>query len=473
MTPPAKPSRIRYTILALLCALAMITYLDRAANGKAKGDLAAAVNVNVEEFFWVLMAFQLAYALCEIPSGWLGDTLGPRSTLLRVVLWWSFFVGLTGLAGYIKGWDIVLYGFGGLIAVQFLFGMGEAGAFPNISKALYNWFPAADRGFAKSIIWMSARLMGGLTPLIWVLFVEIAGFSWRQALGMFSAVAVLWCGVFAYWFRNKPAEHSSVNAAELEVISVGHSPPAPVSAVPWGILLRSANVRWLCVMYIATNFNWYFLMYYLPDKLTGSFPAANATTGGKILLAILGGAPLLIGMLGCVLGGIWSDRYIRRTGDRKWGRRIVGMTGYGLAGICYFLAAAAHLHIPDNLWLFAGLLMLVGFTNDLMMAPAWAAAQDIGRRYAGTVSGAMNMTGNLLGAVAGLLVTGKILKAYPHDGILICFTIYGIIYWLGVLAWYQLDASLPVVPDDYAGEAELAPGVNPNPGGSTSSSTGS
>src|SRR3954463_14409691 len=175
MTPP---TRVRYAILALLCGLAMITYMDRAANGSAKKAIMADLNkqqistgekpYDEEDFFIVLMAFQIAYAIFEVPSGWLGDTPGPRAPLLRVVLWWSLFVALTGLTGMRLPGGVYV-GFGALVLIQFLFGVGEAGAFPNMSKSLYNWFPSTSRGVAKSAIWMSARLMGGLTPLVWVL----------------------------------------------------------------------------------------------------------------------------------------------------------------------------------------------------------------------------------------------------------------------------------------------------------------
>ena len=148
-----KPTRVRYAMLFLLCLLAMITYMDRAANGSAKKVIMADLGVSESKFFYVLMAFQLAYALFEIPSGWLGDTRGPRSTLLRVVIWWSAFVALTGFTASTLPFTGIYIGFYGLIVIQFLFGVGEAGAFPNISKALYNWFPVGDRGFAKSIVW--------------------------------------------------------------------------------------------------------------------------------------------------------------------------------------------------------------------------------------------------------------------------------------------------------------------------------
>ena len=455
MTPSttARATRVRYSILFLLCILAMITYMDRAANGSAKKAIMADLNdagssYTEDDFFIVLMAFQLAYALFEIPSGWLGDTRGPRSVLLRVVIWWSAFVALTGLTGLTLPGGIYV-GFAALVVMQFLFGVGEAGAFPNIAKSLYNWFPAGDRGFAKSAVWMSARFMGGLTPLVWVLLVELGGVTWREALWMFASVAAIWCAAFYFIFKNKPEEDSRVNAAELAQINAGRKVAAKVVVVPWGKLVRSRNLWAVCAMYVVTNFCWYFLMYNHPRSMQIAFPELNGTATGKILIAILSGSPLLIGMFGCLLGGLLSDRYIRRTGDRKWGRRLFGMIGYGGAATAYFLAALVKYNDPTNLWLFAGLLILMGFMNDLIMAPAWAVCQDIGREYAATVSGAMNMFGNLVGAVSGIFVTGMITKSYPGDnGILICFAMYGSVYIIGVFLWLMIDASQPVVPDD-------------------------
>lgn len=447
----APPTRVRYSVLGLLCLLAMITYLDRAMYGSAKGDLMASVGRPVEDFFWVLVAFQLAYALFEIPTGWLGDRFGPRSTLLRIVLWWSLFVALTAFAGLaVPGTEVVVIGFGVLLAMQFLFGVGEAGAFPNISKAAYNWFPSTQRGFAKGAVWMSARFAGGLTPVVWVLLTVYAGLDWRQTLWTFSGVAVIWCLLFAYWFRNGPAEHPAVNAAERSLIEEGKGAATVALTVPWGTLFRSRNLWAVCLMYTVTNFNWYFLMYYLPGALKAEYAKgqpANAAVD-PYTPALLGGAPLLVGMFGCYLGGVLSDIHFRRTGDRKWARRIYGMLGYGLAGVAY---AAAALTVGGNFWVLAGCLIAVGFCNDLIMGPAWATTQDVGRRYSAIVGGAMNMVGNL-GATLGNLITGLILKLNPGDGgFVICFLMYAVVYGLGVLAWLLIDPTKPVVPDDQAG----------------------
>ncbi len=469
MTPladPTRPSRYRYVILALLCFLAMITYMDRAANGNAKADILADLNteraadrqLDIEnDYFIVLMAFQLAYALFEIPSGWLGDTVGPRSTLLRVVLWWSAFVAIWGLTGQWLFGGLIFIGYWGLVAIQFFFGVGEAGAFPNISKALYNWFPAADRGFAKSAVWMCARFMGGLTPFLWLLLTDkqFCNWRWNEALWLFAAIAILWCVLFYFFFKNKPREVKAVNAAELALIEDGRKPPAAVNRVPWRKIFLSRNLWAVCGMYIVTNFCWYFLMYNHPRSMKEEFKKwgmnddATPYAAGKMALALLSGAPLIVGMFGCLLGGLLSDRYIRRTGDRKWGRRVLGMVGYTGAGACYLAAAGVKLGDPDNLLAYAGLLILMGFMNDLIMAPAWAVCQDIGQNYAATVAGTMNMVGNLFGAVGGIFVTGLILKHFPgNTGILYLFTLYAIVYFVGAGLWLLIDADKPIAPEE-------------------------
>jgi sugar phosphate permease len=318
-----------------------------------------------------------------------------------------------------------------------------------MSKALYNWFPSTSRGFAKSAIWMSARLMGGLTPLIWVLIVELGGLSWRGAMWLFAACAAIWCVVFYFAFTNKPGEHSKVGAAELAEIDAGRAVQTGVTQVPWAALLRSRQLWAVCFMYVVTNFCWYFLMYNLPGRLKDAYKDWNATDGGKLLLALLAGAPLLVGMAGCLLGGAVSDWYIRRTGDRKWGRRLLGMVGYAGAGACYLIAAAVYWYWPDNLWPFAIMLMLMGFFNDLIMAPAWATCQDIGRHYAATVSGTMNMFGNLVGAVSGIFFTGMVMTSSlgQTQKIATCFATYAAVYFVGVGIWMLIDASKPIVPE--------------------------
>jgi len=446
-----KATFIRYRVLGLMCSLAMITYLDRALNGNAKKPVMEAVGYEEKDYFVLLVAFQLAYALFEIPSGWLGDTFGPRKTLLRIVLFWSFFLGLMALAGLPLFGTGISIGFWGLVLIQFLFGMGEAGAFPNISKSLYQWFPATERAFVQGTVWFSSRLMGGLTPFVWILLTVGLGLDWRLAIGLFALLGVIWAAVFFIWYRNKPEEDPSCNEAECELIRVGKANSScGHESVPWKQLFSQKNLWFLCGMYFCQNFGWYFLMYFLPTYMKQVFGIqAGSTLGSQLSAALLTGTPFLLGGIACILGGVLSDRYIRRTGNRAMGRKLYGMLGYAGCALAYVAAILNQ----ANPYVLIGCIALVGFSNDLTLGPAWATAQDIGKRYAAIISGCMNMIGNL-GAALSIYITGLVISKHTigpgnidDQAYTICMMMYATAYAIGVVFWYLIDANKPLADD--------------------------
>jgi ACS family glucarate transporter-like MFS transporter len=474
-----RPTGVRYTVLFLFCTLSMITYIDRAFWGSAQEDIRKELGLKtIADLAVALWAFQLAYALFEVPTGYLGDRYGPRKTLIRVVLWWSFFFCLTTLVGYQFG-TIALVGTTGLavlVVFRFLFGVGEAGAYPNMARGLYNWFPLSQRGTAQGAVWMSARFMGGLTPLIWLCLVDpqMLGLNWKAGFWVFGAVGLLWCLVFALWFRNTPEEHPATNQAERDLIAADRGEAQVHGGVPWGKIIRSRNLWYVCGMYVCINYGWYFFMYFLPDFLKKQFAGQTATVEDRAVMALLAGGPLLVGVLGCLLGGILTDRHVRRTGDRKWGRSLYGVIGFAGAGGCYVVAIMGAR--SGNMWMFAAGVAMSGFFNDLTMGASWAVCQDIGRRYAAIVSGFMNMIGNL-GGVTTLIVTAAIMKAQVAakeaealatgvgadspaiaaarrageiEGYIINLSLYAAAYFIGVVFWLLIDARKPIVPDEPA-----------------------
>jgi MFS family permease len=472
LAPSQAPTRRRYVVLALVCALSMITYLDRLSIGSASGQILDSLHLKSEsDLKWAFLAFSLGYGLLEIPSGWLGDVFGPRTTLIRIVLWWSVFVTLTGMVGMtVGGW--VLGGVGLLVVVQFLFGAGEAGAYPNIARALHNWFPMRQRGTTQGALWMSGRLMGGLTPLVWMLLVWAFHGYWRAAFWCFGGLGVCWCLLFTLWFKNRPEEKASVNAAELALIRGDDGGAPPVHGkVPWRIIFASRNLWLLCVMYACQSYGWYFNVFYLPRYMEGRYqvvaPGDVCIRGmhwESVRAALYKGGPLWLGAVGCLLGGILTDAFIRRTGNRKLGRRIFGIIGHSLSTVCFLLCPLA----PNAFWFFV-VISLSAFTSDMTMGSSWASCQDIGRRYTAIVAGTMNMIGNLGGAAAGW-VTGFILElsqdAYAAKlGVLrqqlsaaqktagsltgynVTFLIFAAVYLVAVFCWTRLDATQPVAPD--------------------------
>jgi MFS family permease len=451
---------VRYGVLVFACSLAAITYLDRLCIGSSAPYLLTALGLSsVDELGNVFAAFSLAYAVFEVPTGWIGDVFGPRSTLIRIVLWWSFFTATTALVG-VQVAGVTLVGLTTLVVIRFLFGMGEAGAFPNITRALHNWFPVTERGVAQGYVWMAGRLMGGLTPLIWMYLVERMELSWRWAFVLFGLVGVSWCVAFAVWFRNRPDERPDVNAAELALIQSGTrgATEQAHARVPWGELFRSWNLWAICLMYFFMSYGWYFNVNYLPSYLQEMHGVDKNSAIGSFYK----GGPLILGAVGCLLGGWLTDAYIRRTGNRRWGRRIFGMVGHGVCVPLYLYCV-----IAPSAWTFALALALTGFFNDLAMGSAWATCQDIGRRHAAIVAGCMNTIGNL-GGFASSKIIGWLLflsrenagdfanlsteakRAALLPGYEWNFISFAGMYAVAVILWLCIDATKPVLKDDAA-----------------------
>ncbi len=479
-----RPTRVRYGVLGFACTLSMITYLDRVCFATVAPYIRREFNLSDQQLGWLFTAFALAYALFEVPSGWMGDVFGPRRTLIRIVLWWSLFTALTGVIFPTPSWPWLA--FAAMFLVRFLFGMGEAGAYPNIARSFHNWFPFQERGFAQGTVWMAGRFAGGMSSFavlaLMIHTVTLEGQSvvlWRHAFWIFGGLGVVWCVVFWWWFRDRPEQHPRVNSAELALIrgqpkvesggwkaeekanassSTLHSPPStlgPFTAeeemlaqegeshtnVPWGRLVGSINLWLLCLMYFCSSYGWYFNITWLPKYLQSIY-GVSKETHGFWTMSLLSGLPLLLGSLACLFGGLLTDAFIRRTGDRKWGRRLFGALGHGACALCYFASLGA-----SSPWLFVLAIALAAFWNDLTMGAAWASCIDIGGRYSGIVSGCMNTVGNFGGAVAGI-TTGLVLDLFEPHGWTVNFLIFGGVYVVAMLLWLRFDATKPVVPAD-------------------------
>src|SRR5262245_21642172 len=389
-TAPAlqRPTRVRYGVLGFACALSMITYLDRVCFGTVAPYIQKEFDLSDSQKGYLFSAFALAYALFEVPSGWLGDVFGPRRTLIRIVLWWSLFTALTGLIWPVPGW--VHVAFVGMVAVRFFFGVGEAGAYPNIARAFHNWFPFRERGSAQGAVWMAGRFAGGVTPLVVLALIAETDHggekvvAWRHAFWIFGVLGVAWCAVFWWWFRDRPEQKPGVNPAELALIHGDAGPPEAAHArVPWLRLLGNANLWVLCLMYFCAAYGWYFNITYLPGYLKTEY---HVSPGDKWSLrfwtfSLMAGMPLLLGSVACLVGGLLTDAFIRRTGNRKWGRRLFGVVGHSVCALCYFLSIYAR-----DPWLFVLAIAFAAFWNDITMGSAWASCLDIGGKYSGIVA---------------------------------------------------------------------------------------
>jgi MFS transporter, ACS family, glucarate transporter len=359
----------RHRVLFLLFLLSIITYLDRVCLSVAGPRMQADLGISPEQWGWVVGAFTLSYALFEIPTGAMGDRMGARTVLTRIVVWWSAFTTLTGM---VSNYFV-------LLGTRFLFGAGEAGAYPNSSLSISKWFPLAERGRAHGVVWMASRVGGALSPLL-VVPIQRA-YGWRGSFFAFGVLGVIWAVVWYRSYHDRPVEASGITAEELAEIG----PPSEHAhtGLPWGIALRKWNFWKILLMYHFYCWGSYFYISWLHTYLQ----KGRGFTEGE--MAVFSTLPFIAGIGGNLFGGWMSDRLTIRRG-LKIGRRVVGATGLTVSGLLMLAAAAT----PSK-WTALACLTIGYGAMDCMLPVSWAVCLDIGKKYGGTVGGTMNMSGQL------------------------------------------------------------------------------
>jgi MFS family permease len=413
------PSRARYVTIWYAIALAVITYIDRICISQAAPAMRNDLGLTAIEMGWAFSVFGWAYALFEIPGGWLGDRLGARRVLMRIVIWWSVFTAATGWV-----WNAT-----SLIVTRTLFGAGEAGAFPNITRIFTTWVPGPERERAQAVLWLASRWGGAFTPVLVAYILQFV--SWRRAFEMFGVLGIIWAVVFYRWYRDDPATHPAVNAAELAMMPKPSEVAAVKGGLPWRMLISSRAVWLLCAQYGCLAYGWWFYVTWLPTYLRDA-RGTSITMG-----ALLAGLPLLLGGVGCMISAALIPRIARATGSVAKARRIIAIIGFVGASASIFVFTTVH--DPFKAMLILG---MAGLFNDFVMPAAWAGCMDVGGRYAGTVSGAMNMMGSVAGALSPLVV-GYLLAWTKQDWTL-TFYVSASIYSIGAVCWLFLDASTPL-----------------------------
>lgn len=371
-----KASRARYGVVVLALTLAVLSYVQRVAISQAAKPIASELHLGKVEMGLIFGAFGLSYAFFELPMGVLGDRLGVRRVLTQIVLAWSMFTALTGAA-----WNLA-----SLWTIRFLFGAGEAGCFPNLTRMLSAWLPAGERVKAQALMWACTRWGGAVTPPIAFWTITLVG--WRWSFVAFAALGVIWCVVFLAWFRNDPKEHKAVNAAELELLEGSRGLVTREGEARMWRVLRNPKVLLLVIQYFCFSYVWYFYVTWLPSYLT---EARHQAPGVAAAYATL---PLLLGGAGSLISGM-LPLWVRR--------RYVALGGFAATGVLLFLVP--HL---QNVAAAMAAMALASFCSDLTMPISWNACVEIGRRHTATVAATMNMLGNFGGfaapALAGFLL---------------------------------------------------------------------
>jgi MFS family permease len=416
MQDSQRPTRVRYGVVAFACSVSAILYIDRVCISQAGKTIQREFLLNDHQMGVVYTAFILAYALFEIPGGWLGDRFGARKVLTRIVVWWSLFTALTGRArGYLS-----------LMVIRFLFGAGEAGCFPNIARAFSVWLPPAERAKAQSLLWICTRWAGAFTPVLVVLILKIPGMTWRTAFYMFGVIGMVWAAFFYFWYRDDPQIHPKVNPAERELLAENAHLSGGHGDVPWARFLASPTTWLIWVQYFCFSYAWYFYITWFPTFLEAKYPAMN-----PLFRALLAGLPLFMGGIGSFCTARSTNFLVRRLGSMTRARRLMAGLGFAIAAVVMLVPSRTN----DAVWVI-GALGLASFLCDFVIPVSWSTCIDVGGRFAGTFSGGMNMMGNLGGA-AGAYVIGALLEKYHNWNL--PFYMSSAVFAVGAICWIFID----------------------------------
>ena len=373
---------IRNRVVAFTMALAAVTYLDRVCIAVLAPQISTELELSRVQMGYIFSAFAVAYAAFGVPAAWWADRDGARKVLTWVVLVWSGFTMATALAG----------NFLSMVVIRFLFGVGEAGAWPSVARVYSRWIPLTERGRIQGIFFAGAHLSGGLTPLV---VAALAGWlQWRMIFIVFGLVGALWAVCWYVWFRDEPRDHKSVSAEERDHIEAtrGLAAGQAQASGSWTGVFKTPTVAPLCVQAFANSYGFYFFITWLPTYLG----QARGMTGAE--LAIFSGLPLMLSFIADLTGGEGSDRLARKIGLRS-ARRAFGVGGYILAALSIFLSTQVGSGFAAGLFIAIG-----GACSMLTLAPAWATAVDVGGRHAGVTAGTMNTVGQVGGILSPLVL---------------------------------------------------------------------
>ena len=383
-----KKSNARWWVLFLLCLMYLICFADRVIISVVAPLISKEFGFDKVTMGYIFSAFVSAYAVGQIPGGWLGDRFGPRKVLSFIVTFWSLMTIATGRA----------FNFLSFVVIRFVFGFTEGGAYPTATRAMQLWYTKAERGLVQGLTHGASRVGGAIVAPVAVTILSIWG--WRAVFNVFGVIGILWAILFYCVYRDRPEDNKWVNEAELAHIRGGdsegqirpHGERKSKTVVPWKSLLSSPNLWYVVGPWVCWNYAIYFFLTWLPVYLIEyrHFPLKS--------IAIFASLPLFAGALGDAVGGVVTDAVYRLTKRLKFARRAIAVPA---------LLAAAGLMIPaattTNPYIAVWCLVAAQFFLECVQGPQWSLPMDVGGEFSGTVSGIMNGCGNMAGALSPIV----------------------------------------------------------------------
>ena len=365
----SRDRRLANRILGVLCLMYLLLYVDRVNIATVAPQLSADLKLTHTEFGFAVSAFSYPYALFQLIGGWAGDRVGPRLALMvcgAVVCMATIFTGFAG-------------GFASLVAARLALGFGEGSAFPTATRAMALWIPADRWGFAQGITHAAARLGNAMTPML------VAGLlayvSWRMSFVVAGLISVTW---IALWHR---VSRETPRRTALQTDLAATPPAGPQPSIPWTRLAR----RMLPVTAVDFCYGWtlWVSLTWLPSFFLQRFHLDLQHS------ALFSSAVLLCGVAGNMMGGLVSDRLLRRTESLRTARRNPIL--FGMLGALVFLLPVV---VSHDLTVVTLCLAATCFCSELIVGPIWAVPMDIAPGYAASASGLMNFGFGLAGIVS-------------------------------------------------------------------------
>lgn len=403
MKRPYIPRRFLFVFGTFFISLFM--YIDRACISAAKEPITGDLGLTDNQMGWVLSAFALGYALFQVPGGLMSDRFGPRKVLAGIIAVWSLFTALTGMVRTYTG----------MLIVRFLFGAGEAGAFPGISRAVYSWIPMKERGIVQGINFSGSRVGAALAmPLVAGM---ITALGWRTSFMVLGVAGIVFAILWYLLFRNRPEEIKGLSEKERAFIIATRQQPEAIKPPPLTAdkLFGSGNMWMAMLQYFGSNFTFFFALTWLLPHLKKTYDLELMQAG------LYAAAPFVAGAIGNWVSGSIVDA-IYRAGKWKLSRKVPAIIGFGLM----IIGLLGSLHMGTAFSAVA-MLSLAIFGADMTLSPSWSFCIDIGKENSGSVSGTMNMAGNI-----GSFLTAL---AFPY-----------LMSWTGdVSAFFYVAAGLGVI----------------------------
>ena len=410
---------MRFVLVFCTFLMTVLLFIDRASISAGKNNICSDLGLGMTQFGWIMAAFTLGYALFQTPTGRLADKFGPRRVISLVVITWSILTSITGAA-----WNYI-----SMLIIRFLFGAGEAGAYPSLSKVVYQWFPIKERGVVQGVNFSGSRIGAAFAmPLVAWMITEI---GWRLTFVVFGGFGLLYGVLWYSLFRDKPENARFIGSKEVDYIKKfrQQEQPGAGKTIKFITLLKSAPMWKLMAQYICSNFTFYFSITWMYTYILERFQLGVVETGFYVSI------PLIAGAIGNWFGGVLVDAIFSK-GNWKFSRRVPAIIGFVLSAVGMFMVTQATTPVLSVVFMAVAV-----FGADMTLSPSWAFCIDIGKENAGFVSGTMNMAGNL-GAFVTIIAFPYIFEwTHRYEPF---FIICALLSLVAIIMWLFLDPGKPI-----------------------------